>query len=208
MNNGYLSGMIICQNEEYNIKNALLNIYDFCDEIIIIDGGSKDKTVNAIKKYPDPYEKIKLYSYKFTGHFGDQKNIGLSLCSGRWIFNLDADETLEDELKKNLFNLTLLAEAEAFDIECFKFARLNLIDDVLTEIYPDYQLRLFRSFCRYIYPVHEELVGYRKSKEIDKEGWRIIHSKTSEKQESQNNSYNNLYKEFANQLRMKGNKII
>lgn len=211
-----LSGMIICQNEESIIQRAILEILDAVDELIIVDGGSNDSTISKIKELSSP--KIKAFARNFNGHFGDQKNFGISMCSGQWVLNIDADEQLESCLRdKDYFKTIILDEMmKDKNIGCFKFARVNLINGQQSPIYPDFQARLFRQVCRFIYPVHEELVGFRKAIEIEAEGFRFIHSKTNIQQARQNISYDKILRKFKNivptyilsdrQIYMKGDK--
>jgi glycosyltransferase involved in cell wall biosynthesis len=189
-----LSATIICQNEEPNIIKCLNNIYDHVDEIIIIDGGSVDNTVPLIKGYKKEKginNKISLYMNPFTGHFGDQKNLAISKTSGIWVLNIDADELLEENL---LFNLRNLINTDV--VEVYGIPRLNFIDGKQTDIYPDYQLRLFRNYCRFVNPVHELLVGWKGEtgrKDLSGKGNHILHYKSSSRQKRQLLEYQKIY---------------
>src|SRR3972149_7586889 len=100
-----ISGVLICQDEIKNILNLIKNIYDYVAEIIILDGGSVDNTLETIKLYKhenDTKSKIKIFQSRFNGNFGDQKNLALSKVSYPWVLNLDADETLQQEALDNL----------------------------------------------------------------------------------------------------------
>jgi len=86
---------IICQNEETHIQRALESVRDF-DEIIIVDSGSKDSTLEIAKRYTE-----KVYHQKWMG-FATQKEYAKNLCTHEWVLNLDADEELSPQLRKEI----------------------------------------------------------------------------------------------------------
>lgn len=85
-----ISLCMIVKNEEQFIEQCLKSVNDFVQEIIIVDTGSTDETINICEKY-----KASIYSFKWTNNFADARNFGLSKASGDWILWLDADEELE-----------------------------------------------------------------------------------------------------------------
>lgn len=91
-----LSVFIICQNEADRIVLVLESIRDIADEIIIIDSGSTDGTLELVRTYTD-----KIYHKDWEG-FGAQKKYGETLCKNHWILNLDADEVLLEEVKNSI----------------------------------------------------------------------------------------------------------
>jgi len=86
-----LSVLVITKNEEANIRECLKSV-KWADEIIVVDGGSTDKTVAIAKLFTG-----KVFSRPWEG-FGRAKNHALSRCSGKWIFWIDADERVTPEL--------------------------------------------------------------------------------------------------------------
>ncbi|MBC79166.1 MAG: glycosyl transferase [Chloroflexi bacterium] len=91
------SVFIITKNEERFIERALKSVSQF-DEVILVDSGSTDKTLEIAKKY-----NAKIFSKEWQG-FSKQKQYAMSLCKNDWVLNLDADEeigtNLINELKK------------------------------------------------------------------------------------------------------------
>lgn len=86
-----LSVCMIVKNEESCLATCL-NSVKGADEIIIVDTGSVDKTVEIAKKFTD-----KVYEdFKWCDSFCKARNHALSKCSGDWILNIDADEVLEE----------------------------------------------------------------------------------------------------------------
>ncbi len=180
-----ISGVIICQNEEELITRTIDNIYHHVGEVVILDGGSTDGTIDKIKSYPNKEDKIKLFKSKFNFHFGDQKNLAFSKVSGVWILNIDCDEVIERPLLDNI--PALIRQS---DYHVYGLPRKNFIDGAQTKIYPDYQYRLFRAYCRFLYPLHEELMyPHKYMKELEGEGNHILHLKSSTRQDKQDTLY-------------------
>lgn len=90
-----LSAIIIARNEEHNIRRCLVAL-DWVDEIIVLDSGSTDNTIQIAKEYTD-----KVYQTDWQG-YGVQKQRALNYASGEWILNIDADEVVSPELKKSI----------------------------------------------------------------------------------------------------------
>ena len=88
-----LSIAMIVKNEEKNLDRTLKALNDVAAkmdcEIIIVDTGSTDSTMDIAKKYTD-----KVYEHEWTGNFSEMRNISISYCIGEWILILDADEVL------------------------------------------------------------------------------------------------------------------
>ncbi|NVJ65832.1 MAG: glycosyltransferase family 2 protein [Gammaproteobacteria bacterium] len=88
-----ISVFIITLNEERNIKRLLESCRDM-DEIILVDSGSTDKTLEIAANYD-----VKISHNDWPG-YAKQKAYAMSLCSHEWVLNLDADEELTPELIK------------------------------------------------------------------------------------------------------------
>ena len=95
-----ISCVIITFNEEENIRRAL-NSVKWCDEIVVVDSGSTDRTVEICEE-----NNCRIYKKEFNG-YGEQKKYAVSLAKNDWILSVDADEVVSDELCdeiKNIFN--------------------------------------------------------------------------------------------------------
>lgn len=183
----------IVLNEEHNIYPLLENIYNVVDDIIIVDGKSTDKTVEKIKSFPDPDRKIKLYIFDFfngaKGMIGDQKNLAISKTNSLWTLFIDADERLNENLRKDFRSII----RENQDKDLIDFLRFNYVDNTPEEKDKEYQLRLFKSYCRYISSVHEELVGWRQENRIQlPEKYFITHNKDKTTHTERNLFYNEM----------------
>lgn len=87
-----LSVFIICRDEVDRLELVLESVKDLTNDIVVVDSGSTDGTIELAKKYTD-----RVYHRDWTG-FGDQKVCGEELCKHDWILNLDADEVVSPEL--------------------------------------------------------------------------------------------------------------
>jgi len=90
-----ISCFIVCCNEEAHIKRCLESIC-WCDEIILIDSGSTDRTLDIAKGYTS-----KIVTRPWQGYVL-QKQAGLNLCTHEWVLNIDADEEVSPELRKEI----------------------------------------------------------------------------------------------------------
>lgn len=88
-----ISVIILTHNEERNIIDCLDSV-KWCDEILVIDDNSEDRTVELAKK-----EGALVFSSNLNGNFSRQRNFGLSKAKGDWILFVDADERITDPLR-------------------------------------------------------------------------------------------------------------
>lgn len=90
-----LSICMMVKNEERNLDKCLSSLQSITDkissELIIVDTGSDDKTVEIAKRYTD-----KIYFHKWNKDFSSMRNITISYAKGDWILIIDADEYIED----------------------------------------------------------------------------------------------------------------
>lgn len=96
-----ISAVILTKNEEKNIERCLRSI-SFCDEIIIIDDYSEDKTIEIVNKVLKSNKVYKVIQRKLNNDFAAQRNFGLSKASNEWVLFIDADEQVSSELKKEI----------------------------------------------------------------------------------------------------------
>ena len=92
-----ISVVIIVRDEAAQIERCLESAA-WADEIIIVDTGSTDGTVDICKKYTD-----KIYNTEWIG-FGPLKNFAVSKASEKWILNIDADERISPGLKDEIIS--------------------------------------------------------------------------------------------------------
>ena len=90
-----LSVAIVTLNEADNLGRTLASVR-FADEIVIVDSGSTDATVEIARSFG-----AKVFSEEWKG-FALQKNSGIDKCTGTWVLSLDADEELTTELQAEI----------------------------------------------------------------------------------------------------------
>lgn len=87
-----ISAFVICQNEINSIHLTIASLQKVADEIIVVDGGSIDGTVEFLKQ-----QNVQLYERSFDDYV-TQKEYAQNLCQYDWLLNLDADEELSKEI--------------------------------------------------------------------------------------------------------------
>jgi glycosyltransferase involved in cell wall biosynthesis len=133
---GRLSAVVITLDEEARVR-ACLESVAWADEIVVVDAGSTDKTVQIAREFTD-----RVIVRPWPG-FAAQKNFALDQATGEWLLSIDADEEVSSELKAEI--LTVLAGAPVAD--GYRVPRRNLMWGRWIRhggLYPDWQLRLFR----------------------------------------------------------------
>jgi glycosyltransferase involved in cell wall biosynthesis len=133
-----ISGLVITYNEEKNIGKCIDALFQVCDEIIVVDSLSKDKTVAICES-----KGVKVISQTFLGD-GPQRIAGLAYCTNDWILNLDADEFLDmdaiDFIKKGSFFKN--------EYDAYSFCTKNFLQDKIIDFagwYPDRKVRFFNK---------------------------------------------------------------
>lgn len=91
-----LSLTVITLNEEKNLARCLSSVKGLADEIIVVDSGSTDKTVEIAKDFG-----ARVYKKKFD-NYANQKNFTIQKARGDWILSLDADEEITPKSKEEI----------------------------------------------------------------------------------------------------------
>jgi len=133
-----LSVVISAFNEEKKVEDALKSAR-FADEIIFVDNTSSDKTLEIAKKYTQ-----KVFIRPNNLMLNVNKNFGFTKASGDWIFSLDADERISNELQEEIKKEI----NKKSSINGYWIPRKNIIFGKWIEHtgwYPDNQLRLFKK---------------------------------------------------------------
>ena len=110
-----ISGTIITLNNEHLITECILSLKKVCDEIIVVDSLSSDNTVSIARDLG-----AKIYLQEFLGD-GPQKKLAASYATNDWVFSLDADERIEQDLIEYVNTLTL----ESSDYMSYSFKILK-----------------------------------------------------------------------------------
>ena len=92
-----LSLVLIVKNEEKNLARCLESVEGLWDELVIVDTGSTDKTVEIAEQYTD-----KIFHFEWVDDFAKARNFSFGKCTQPWIMWLDADDVLKPHDVKSI----------------------------------------------------------------------------------------------------------
>jgi Glycosyl transferase family 2 len=133
----HLTACLIVQNEQDHLTEALSSVC-FCDEIVVVDGGSTDRTADIARAAG-----AKVIENPWPG-FAAQRNIALDNAVGDWVLEIDADERVSPQLRASIERLIEMPGPEAKIAVCA--LRNRFLGGLLgpSAKYPAYRSRLFR----------------------------------------------------------------
>ena len=135
-----ISAFVVCCNEERNIRRCLESL-KWCDEIVIVDSGSTDRTLEICQEYTS-----RILHRKWNGH-SEQKQFALAQCRGEWVLNIDADEEVSTELKSQILKVLALPERRRAAIKGYDVCRVVYFLGRWWDHggwYPEYRMRFFQ----------------------------------------------------------------
>lgn len=138
-----ISVVINVLNEEKNIERVL-NSVEWADEIVVVDDGSADNTLEVLSKLKVQSLKLKVYKHKGVGYVEPARNFAISKASGDWILILDADEEIPIELASKLREIVEGTK----QIDFVEIPRKNIIFNKWIQNsfwWPDYNIRFFKK---------------------------------------------------------------
>lgn len=144
-----ISLCMIVKDEERYLPACLESVRTFVHEIIIVDTGSKDRTVKIAKKYG-----AKVFHIPWEDDFSKARNVSLEKATGDWILHLDADEQFEQEDKAKILSLVQSGTAEGY---LFQIINYNFESTGDVCVFPS--LRLWRNKPEYRFTgaLHEQI---------------------------------------------------
>lgn len=134
-----ISVVINTWNEEKNLPRVITSIKDLASEIVVVDMESTDSTREVAKKHG-----AKVYNHPYTGYVEPARNFAIEKAKGPWIFIIDADEEIPDNLAKKIKYLAKNPDGRDF----FRIPRKNVIFGQWirhARWWPDHQIRFFRK---------------------------------------------------------------
>jgi len=146
---------IITFNEEKNIERTLKSV-QFCDQIVVVDSYSTDRTLEIAKKYT-PH----IYLRQFK-NYGEQKNFALSKLSTDWKLSIDADEVIDDELKNEILKVVKKKD-NSIDGYYLKIQLVFLGKALRFGGSQNWHLRLFRNNVKFSESMVHEKVSLLKT---------------------------------------------
>jgi glycosyltransferase involved in cell wall biosynthesis len=198
-----ISYAITAHNEHGELDRLLSqldrSIQDTDEVIIQVDTNVTEEVLNVVSKYLA----FTLIQFPLNNDFASFKNNLIKHCHGDYIFQIDADEYLSNELIEHI-NFII----DNNDIDLFLVPRINTVEGLTQEHinkwgwrvdasgwvnYPDYQTRIWKNTedIKWVNKVHERITGFASSAPLPY-GYDLIHPKRIERQEKQNAYYNTL----------------
>lgn len=111
MTKNRISAVILAKNEEGNIGRAIKSV-GFCDEIIVVDDESTDKTVEIAK-----VAGAKVYTRSLNGDFAFLRNWAMEKTENEWVLFVDADEEVSTDLQREIREMGEIGQISAYYIK-------------------------------------------------------------------------------------------
>ena len=204
-------GLTVCNEhlEIHKLLNYLHERIDFEDEIVVVYDKNRvtEEVMFILKNFSlKRTNGYMFYPFDFKQNFLENKNYMNSKCTGDYIFQIDADEIPEGFLLQNLKQVL-----ESNQVDLLITPRKNLVPGLTQEHiqrwgwrvteqgwvnWPDYQKRVYKNIPEIEWrghQIHGMVEGYKTYAALPmEEEWSIIHNKTLERQEKQNDRYDQI----------------
>lgn len=206
-----ISYAITVKDELQELKTLLLKLV--CnrreqDEIVILYDckNGDDKVWGYLESVQPEYDNFQINKGEFSNHFADWKNKLTELCTGTYIFQIDADEIPHENLLKQLPDV-LQANCQ---VDMLRVPRVNTVKGLTQEHiekwgwnvnekgwvnWADWQMRIYKNHpdIKWVNKVHEVLQGFKLHGMLPiEEEWALYHPKEIKRQEKQNMLYKSL----------------
>lgn len=174
--------------------------------VVLFDSKNGTPEIESYLRNLSKHSNFDYFKAEFQGHFAEWKNLLTSFCTGEYIFQIDADEMIDEYVCRLLPQVLEMNP----NVDVMLVPRINTVEGMTQDHmqqwgwavnehgwinFPDYQWRVYRnkSEIMWINKVHEVLTGYKTISHLptDKE-WCLLHPKTIERQEKQNMYYDTL----------------
>jgi glycosyltransferase involved in cell wall biosynthesis len=146
-----LSVCVVAQDEAAHLEELLANVRGLADEVVVVDGGSRDGTREAARAGG-----ARLVEHPWPGHWGAQKNVAFDAARGDWILNLDCDERVGERLAARIPELISSRRRGFYRLPMYwvieEAPRLRYLRS--PDHYPCHVPRLFRNL-----PAHRYVTG-------------------------------------------------
>jgi len=155
MNAPRLSLCMILKDEEKGLPGCLASVKGWVDEIIVVDTGSSDRTVEIALQ-----QGARVFHHSWEGDFSKHQNQSVDYAAGDWVLQMDGDEALQEGSGPLIRQAILDADADSFYMTVLSFFNQGASSSWESKI------RLFRrrANIRYENIVHKQLKGYRRPK--------------------------------------------
>jgi len=177
-------------------EDEIVVLFDSINGIPEVEEYLRAKSINS---------EFNWFPYNFDGHFANMKNKLTSLCSGDYIYQIDADEMVDE------YVLRLLPQVlEENEVDAILVPRINTVEGLTQEHiqkwgwkvdgkgwvnFPDFQWRIYKNNknIKWKNKVHEVLEGHKTLSTLpESQEWCLVHEKTIQRQEKQNEYYSKI----------------
>lgn len=183
-----ISLCMIVKNEEKHLARCLSSVKDIVDEMIIVDTGSTDNTIEIAKSF-----NALIYQYEWDNNFSNARNFSLSFATKEWIMLMDADDEFSKKDEEKFINLINTSNSHGHYFKTLSYAGERPGNDIVSNL----NLRLLRNINKYKFvgAIHEQISfidGVIDYKNFTTENINIFHygylnSVASEKNKRQRN---------------------
>lgn len=164
-----LSACMIVKNEEWTIRHCLESLQGLVDEIIVVDTGSTDNTIDIVNSFG-----CKVITFAWDNDFSHARNAGIKHALGDWILVVDADEFVEPIERKLLeeFLTTTTAEGLFITVKSLMGPLSHPASTLAIRV-----MRLFRNRHFYSGMIHEQIADsvFRTKLPVDKFDLSLVH---------------------------------
>ena len=166
-----LTGIVVAQDNADTIATVLEQLGRVADEIVVVDGGSRDATPELAARYP----KVRLFHRPCDGDLSTQKNFAIDRARGAWVLVVDTDELLSARLQERIPRLV----RRRFPL-WYRLPRVWLVEReggwlrVESPRHgPDWQVRLFRNLPGFRYDAAARRVHHVFPRARGRRGWKL-----------------------------------
>ncbi|MFT8406868.1 MAG: glycosyltransferase family 2 protein [Liquorilactobacillus sp.] len=147
-----LSVCIITRNEVLKLERCLTSIASIADEIVVVDTGSEDQTIEICQKFT-----TKVFNYKWTDNFAAARNYAIAKATNDLIWMIDSDEVLKKVDFEILNDFIMNCKCSIGQVMRENYTKFNLGKE--SQIKTEYISRIFsRKYYEYMGRVHEQLI--------------------------------------------------
>lgn len=141
---------MIVKNEEKHLHRCLSSVKGLVDEMIIVDTGSVDDTIEIAKTF-----NAKIYHYEWDNNFSNARNFSLSHATKDWIILMDADDEFLNEDKEKFIDIVNLSNKHGHYFKTLSYAGDNIGDSTVSNL----NLRLIKNNDKYKFKgaIHEQI---------------------------------------------------
>ncbi|WP_163151610.1 glycosyltransferase family 2 protein [Anoxybacillus sp. MB8] len=150
-----VAAAILVKNEERCIERCITSILPAVDEVVVIDTGSTDNTMNIVKSFPS----VKIVEFEWVNDFAAARNAGLKHINSDWVLWIDADEYLNSEDINSVREIAAIFSQSYEDyIPLLRIGQENIINGRRSINYDMARMFPMNRGLRYWGKIHEQIV--------------------------------------------------